>query len=129
MSRKDRFREEELRRHYVELSGEKTCGRGHALFAKHFCTSSSCVIPCAVIADGYGRAVGDWKPISGLTETPKGKGDGHGKGDWVLRTEELPEPVELGSSAARRKGHRVSPADEEISLAQGAQHSRSFNVR
>jgi hypothetical protein len=35
-----------------------------------------------------------------------------------LRTEELPEIVEVGSSAAMREGHRVLTADKEISLAQ-----------
>jgi hypothetical protein len=62
--KKDRFREEELRRHYVELPGEKTHGCGHALFVKHFCTSSGCAIPCAVLADGYGRAIGARKLIA-----------------------------------------------------------------
>jgi hypothetical protein len=54
----------------------------------------------------------------GLLASVKDKGDGHGKGGWVLRTEELPEPVEVGASRARWKGHRVLPTDEEISLAQ-----------
>jgi hypothetical protein len=45
------------------------------------------------------------------------QGDPYGKGDCVLRTEELPETVEAGPSATVRKGYRVLLADKEISLA------------
>src|SRR5580658_6061055 len=37
---------------------ENICGRDHALFVRHFCTSFGCAIPCAVTADGFGRASG-----------------------------------------------------------------------
>jgi hypothetical protein len=45
------------------------------------------------------------------------KGDCHGKSHRVLHTEELPKNLEVRSSAAMRKGHRVLLADKEISLA------------
>lgn len=53
-----------------------------------------------------------------IHRSPLGKGDSRGKGDWVLRTKEFPDPADVGASGARWKGHRVLPTDEEISLAQ-----------
>jgi len=50
------------------------------------------------------------------TEIQETRGDCYGKGDWVLRTEELSETVEDGGSTATRKNHRVLSADEEISI-------------
>ena len=58
--------------------------------------------------------VGRLQPSAKVCELKK---DSHGKGDRVLRAEELPETVEVGSSVAVRKGHRVLLADKEISLA------------
>ena len=76
-------------------------------------------MPCAVVADGSGKAMGTRDCFPARVD-PYDEGVCHGKSNWVLRTEDLPDGACY--SVATREGYRVLFADQEISLAQAVRY-------
>ena len=87
-------------------------------FVKHSCTRFGCATPCVAIADGFGRSSRVRNLIVDLarrdSEGIKRSRSCHGRGDWILRTNEFPEAGDEDCSAPTRKGYRVLFADDEV---------------